>query len=352
MTERGASPGREDPPLVSVVLPAFEVEDYVGECLESILAQTYPRLETIVLDDASSDGTAEVVARYEDRVRVVRQSENRGIYATANHGIRMARGEFVAFYHSDDVYEPEIVEREVEAFRRHPEVGAVFALDTFIDDEGRPYHRLEPPESVPLDRPMSYPELLDNFLRHKNPFLRCPTAMVRRGVWEDVGLFAPERWKNTSDVDMWIRLARERPILIVGEHLLRYRHFHGSSAQRYHHLRAEPNRFFAILDHYLEEEGDRELADEEALQAYEAHRAEDVLHVAVARYIQGDLEAARDALASITLGQLWGTSNVDRGRLSVLLLLMRALCRLPRIPPLADAFYRRWHASPGVSADG
>ena len=341
----------QDPPLVSVVVPAYDVEDYVGECFESILAQTYPRVEVIALDDASTDRTADVLARYEKRVRVVRQPENRGIYATANHGIRLAEGDLVAFYHADDVYEPEIVEREVAAFREHPEVGAVFALDTFIDAEGRPYHRLDPPDSVPLDRPMSYPELLDNFLRHKNPFLRCPTAMVRRNTWQEVGLFDPERWKNTSDVDMWIRLARERPVLIVGEHLLRYRHFHGSSAQRYHHLRAEPNRFFAIVDHHLES-GDRELADEEALRAYEAHRAEDLLHVAVARYIQGDLDAAQEAVEEVTLRQLWGTSNVDRGRLSILLVLMGMLSRLPRIPPLADAFYRRWHASPGVSADG
>lgn len=340
----------KDLPLVSVVVPAYNVEDYVAECLESILTQTYPRVEVIVLDDASTDGTAEVLAGYAGEVRVVQQEENRGQFETANRGIRLGDGDLVAYFHADDVYEPEILEREVAAFREHPEVGAVFSLDTFIDAEGRPFHRLDPPDSVPLDRPMSYRELLDNLLRHKNPFLRTPTAMVRSDVYDEVGLFDPDRWKNTSDFDMWVRIAREHPILVLDQHLYRYRHFHGSSAQRYHHLRVEPNRFFSIMDHYLEQ-GDRELATEGALAAYEAHRAEDFLHVAVARYIRGELDEAREGLQSVTLGTLWGTSNVDRVRLSVLLLTMRVLCRLPRIPIVADAFYRRWHTSSGVSAD-
>lgn len=350
MTDRGAS-GGQDPPLVSVVVPAYDVEDYVAECLDSILAQTYPRIEIIVLDDASTDDTAEVLSGYEDRVRVVRHDENRGQFPSANHGIRLAAGELIAYYHADDVYEPEIVEREVEAFREHPEVGAVFALDTFIDAVGRPFHRLDPPEDIPLDRPMSYREVLDNLLHYENRFIRTPSAMVRSDVWNRVGLFDPDRWKNSSDFDMWVRISREHPILVLDEHLYRYRHFHGSSAQSYHHLRTDPNRFFAIVDHYLEEEGDRALVEDEALRAYEAHRAEDLLHVAVARYIRGDLAAARDALGDVTVRKLWGTPDVDRGRLSVLLVAMRVLCRLPRISALADAFYRRWHAAPGAPSD-
>lgn len=334
-----------DLPLVSVVVPAYDAEAYVEACLRSILDQTDPRLEVIVMDDASTDDTVDVAKAVSDRIRVVRQPENLGIYENANVGIRMARGDLVAVYHADDVYEPAIVEREVEAFLERPEVGAVFCLDTFIDAEGRAYDRLDPPDDVPLDRPMSYREVLENLLLHQNPFLRCPSAMVRAEVHERVGLYEQDRWKNTSDVDMWLRIARERPIMVLGDHLFRYRHFHGSSAQRYHHLRTEPNRFFEIMDHHLDG-GARELASQDALDAFEAHRSEDMLFVAVARYIEGDVEAARRALSGLALVDFWATENVQRLRLSTLLLGMRLLCRLPRIGPVADRFYGRWYARP------
>src|SRR2546425_109895 len=113
-----------EPPLVSIVVPVWNGEAHLRESLDSILGQTYPRLELIAVDDASTDSTPEILASYGDRIRIHRQPATRGIYGNANDGIALAQGELVAVFHADDVYLPELVEREVEWLERHPEARA------------------------------------------------------------------------------------------------------------------------------------------------------------------------------------------------------------------------------------
>src|SRR5262249_46829811 len=134
-------------PLVSIVVPVFNGADYLRVSLDSILSQSYPNIEVLVMDDASTDTTPEILAGYGDRIHVRRQSTNRGIYGNANDGIALARGEYIAVYHGDDIYDRRIVEREVAFLESHPQAGAVFCLDVFVDAEGHEYGRLQiPPE--------------------------------------------------------------------------------------------------------------------------------------------------------------------------------------------------------------
>src|SRR5919107_969036 len=99
------------------------------------------------MDDGSTDATPAIATSYGSRVRYHRQPERPGIFANANDGIALANGDLIAVYHADDVYEPEIVEREVDYLRANPDVGAVFCTDVYIDAGGRPFGRLDlPPE--------------------------------------------------------------------------------------------------------------------------------------------------------------------------------------------------------------
>ena len=336
------SPGGQGP-LVSIVVPVFNGERYLRESLDSILAQTYRSIEVLVMDDASTDETPEIIASYGDRVIHVRQRENRGIYESANIGIARARGEFVAVYHADDVYEPTIVEREVACLERHPEVGAVFCKEIFIDAEGREEARLRLPPEVSGGRPLSYTVVLNALLTHKNPFLNCPSAIVRAAVYRDVGTYRSTQFLNTSDLEMWLRIARKYSLAIVDEHLFRYRSGHGQSSQRYHYLRTDQNRYFLIMDLYLAE-GGRALATAEALAAYEAHRAEDRLMRSVNHYILGQRGEARALLGRVRAGQIAGSSRVQRWRLLVLFVLLTFLVHLPRLSFMAKLFHRRWQS--------
>jgi GT2 family glycosyltransferase len=329
-------------PLVTVVVPAYNAERYLGEALDSLLSQSWSDMELVVIDDASSDRTAEIIASYGNRVRAVKNPENKGIYGTMNEGLRLARGRLVAFYHADDVYEPEIVARQVSFFESHPNVGAVFCSDIFVDENGREYGRLALPPGFPADEPIEYRTVLDSLMRYKNSFLRCPSCMVRASVHEVVGPYRPELFKNSSDLEMYLRIARAYPIAVLSAHLFRYRHTSSQSSSRYHHLRTDPNRFFPIVDLQLGEPRVRALASMDALAAYEAHRAEDQLMRAVNYYILRDLDRTRGLLRELRFRALVGSSRVQRGRLAVLYAALWVLARLPRVDLIAGLFYSRW----------
>lgn len=109
------------PPLISCIVPVFNGERYLGEALDSILKQTYRPLEIIVVDDGSTDTTPAVAACHGDRIRYVRQ-DNAGAPTARNIGLSLARGEFLAFLDSDDLWHPEKLECQMRRFEAHPEL--------------------------------------------------------------------------------------------------------------------------------------------------------------------------------------------------------------------------------------
>lgn len=117
--------GRGDP-LVSVVIPAFNVAPYIGEAIESVLGQELKDVEILAIDDGSTDGTREAVGRYGSAVTYIYQP-NQGVSAARNAGIRLARGKYVAFLDADDAWLPDKLERQVRLFEVSPEVDVVFS---------------------------------------------------------------------------------------------------------------------------------------------------------------------------------------------------------------------------------
>ena len=128
--------GRERFPLVSVVVPAYNASKYIGQCIDSLLAQTYRRFEIVVVDDGSTDSTPDVLSGYAglENVRIVRQ-ENRGVSAARNAGLSLAKGEYVAFVDSDDVVHPELLERCCGLIGEYGCEFVLLTLAEFEDDE-------------------------------------------------------------------------------------------------------------------------------------------------------------------------------------------------------------------------
>src|SRR5450631_3437681 len=130
MTKPSETPGSPQPlPLVSIVVPAYNAERFLRPSLDSIVGQSYPEKEILLMDDASTDRTAEIAQSYGGRIAYHRQPRNRGQFGNVDDGIALARGKYIAVYHSDDLYDPEIVAREVAFLEAHHSAGAVFALD-------------------------------------------------------------------------------------------------------------------------------------------------------------------------------------------------------------------------------
>ena len=113
--------------LVSVIIPAYNAEKYIAETIESVLKQTYPNIEIIVVDDGSTDQTSNIVCRYHPRVRYYYQNNSGGCAVPRNTGIAYSLGEYLCFNDADDLMIPDRVATQVDFLERHPDVGLVFS---------------------------------------------------------------------------------------------------------------------------------------------------------------------------------------------------------------------------------
>ena len=329
-----------DKPLVSVIVPAYNAASYLEDCLASLVAQTYPRLEIVVMDDASTDATPVIAQKYSSRVRLVRQPRNVGQFPNVNAGIALAAGELVAVFHADDAYAPNILEQAVAAFQRHPEARAVFCLDELMDPHGRVYGRVSLPPGIPANCPLPFDIVLNGLLTYRNRFLRTPGTVVRRDAYAAAGPYRAD-CGTAGDLEMWTRIARLGPIVILDRHLFRYRHTPTSVEHSYQQLRTEPEQFFTLIDNILAS-GGRQQATAAALRAYEAHRTEDRIIRGIRAYILGDRAVMRAAIRHARVRTLLQSSRVQRSRLIVLLAALRVLGLVPHFPGVAGLFRRRW----------
>jgi len=204
--------------LVSVIIPTYNRREYVQEAIDSVLAQTYPHYEIIVVDDGSTDGTGDVLkAKYGDRIRYVWQ-ENQGESAARNRGIEMARGEYIAFLDSDDLWMPEKLEKQVAFLEAHPDVGAVICQALAIDAEGSQR------EGMPvLGGGLKLEDLSIERLLYKNSAVGPGTVLVsRRCLVQEIGGFDVSI-RYGEDWDFVLRLRLQTGIGIVPEPLAKVR---------------------------------------------------------------------------------------------------------------------------------
>jgi glycosyltransferase involved in cell wall biosynthesis len=185
-------------PLVSVVMPAYNVAWCVRRAVDSALAQSLRELEVIVINDGSTDDTLEVLASYDDAIKVIDQA-NGGMSHARNAGIRAARGKYVAFLDADDWWLPEKLARQVELLDSRPELGFCSTAARVEDPQG---------ELLNLWRcTRARGNMLETIIAENAAVAGgCSAVMVRRELFEQVGLF-DESLRGFEDPDLWMRLA-------------------------------------------------------------------------------------------------------------------------------------------------
>lgn len=328
-------------PLVSIVVPAYHAARFLRASLDSILEQTYATKEILLMDDASTDDTEKIARSYGSRIHYHRQERNRGQFGNVDDGIALAHGKYVAVYHADDVYLPQMVAREAAFLEAHPEVGAVFVPPIYIGPEGRERGRLKLPWSIRTGEPLDYPTVLNTLLCYKNCIFPGPSSMVRASVYQAIGPYRGHDYPVAADFEMFFRIARSYPVAILGEHMFRYRWGHGNADQMDRRLRTTREPYFAIIDEHLAA-GGAALARDESMAAHRAHLAEDVLMRAVTCYVLRRRSEIKPILQEASLGQILGSPRVQRYRLTVLYLLLLGLTRMPQFNLVERWFRHRW----------
>ena len=179
----------DDPrPLLTVIMPVYNGEAFLAEAIRHVFAQHYHPLEFIVVDDGSTDGTADIAAAFSDDIRSVRQP-NQGPAAARNRGIEIARGEFLAFLDVDDLWADGVLHRLVDHLQAHPEIGIAQGL----------IQQMHLDRSVPETQPRIFTPVFEPY-----QFINIGSAVYRRTVFDTVGLFDPEL-RDNEDTDWFIR---------------------------------------------------------------------------------------------------------------------------------------------------
>jgi hypothetical protein len=184
---------------VSIVIRCFNHDRYVGEAIDSSLAQSWPDTEVVVVDDGSTDNSAAVIRR-RPGVRLVQQT-NRGLAAARNAGLAACRGDVVIFLDADDRLWPDAARTAMRVLAEHPDAGMVFGRCQVIDAAGHPL-----PSEPPPAGPLSYHELL-----RRNHIWTPAMAAFRRTVLHSVGTFNPQ-FNPSADYDMYLRVAQRFPV--------------------------------------------------------------------------------------------------------------------------------------------
>ncbi|MDE1309873.1 glycosyltransferase [Vibrio aestuarianus subsp. cardii] len=216
-------------PLVSICIPTYNSAQYIEDTLKSITKQTYENIEIIIGDNASDDDTEQIIRRYilehDSRITYYKNVENIGAAGNCNKLIHKSNGDFIAIYHSDDIYSCEIVEKQVDYLIRNEKMAGCFTNFSMINSDGEHLKSAHIIKSDAINKyvvEFNYQDAINSIVDNGvNPFC-CPSSMIRKSTYDFVGGY-DEKQKYIFDQDMWIRILECSNLAVINEPLIKYR---------------------------------------------------------------------------------------------------------------------------------
>ncbi len=182
-------------PLVTIVTPSYNQSGFLEATIQSVLAQEYPHIEYIIVDGGSTDGSLEILQRYEKRLAAWISEPDQGQTDAINKGFQLGQGEIMAWLNSDDEYYPSAIREAVAFFERNPESKMVYGDVDIINESGRVVGKFNA-------RQASYQRLMRGYVN-----IPQPAAFWRRSLWETAGPLDPSLY-FAMDYDLWVRFAK------------------------------------------------------------------------------------------------------------------------------------------------
>lgn len=243
-------------PSVCICIPNYNNANTVAQTLDSILAQSYKNIKIKVFDNASNDDSLTILRAYEkdySQIEVFTNDENIGGEANFEKCIQHMEGDFAAIYHSDDVYLPKIVEKQVEFFNYFPECNAVSTHAYEIDRNGNRIGKRHLPKNM---RGKKYFIFRDQLALYKkilqyNNFIICPSVMARTEVFRNhIKTWNGKDYKTAADLDVWLRFSDIGAFGFINEPLMCYRVSEASLSYNMARMKTTANDIFLVLDDY------------------------------------------------------------------------------------------------------
>ena len=201
-------------PLISVIMPVYNAQKYLGQAIESVLRQTYRNFELIIIDYGSSDDSLKIIKSFSDsRIKIVYHKKNQGIISSLNDGIKESAGKYIARMDADDISLPKRLEKQISFLENNPLVVMCGTWARVINESGKVVDKnIHPPTDGKSIR--SY------ILKH-NPFIH-PTVMMKKSAFKDSDWYR-NKFKHAEDYELWTRIVFLNEVANIPEELLEYR---------------------------------------------------------------------------------------------------------------------------------
>jgi glycosyltransferase involved in cell wall biosynthesis len=201
--------------LVSIITPSYNQAVFLERTIHSVLNQTYPDIEYIIIDGGSQDDSVNVIHKYQDKLKGWVSEKDQGQTDAINKGFAMANGEILAWINSDDTYEPDAIKLAVEYLDTHPDVGLIYGDTKFINEKDEVIG--------------TFPAALTNYAKLRQGYVHIPqqAAFFRASLWKQVAPLDPSFY-FAMDYDLWIRLAKLSGIAYIHNHWANFR-LHGEA---------------------------------------------------------------------------------------------------------------------------
>ena len=187
----------ENQPLVSVIMPCYNMERYISDTIASVRRQTFPHWELLIVDDASTDSTADIVKSHQnqdDRIHFVVKPKHSGIADTRNQCLKMAQGRYLAFLDADDLWHPEKLEQQLH-FMAERNIGFSYSSYVCVDETGKPLGK-----TVKAVRDLDYEAYL------RNTIIGCSTVMLDKNI---VGEVVVPNFRTSEDTATWLNILKK-----------------------------------------------------------------------------------------------------------------------------------------------
>ncbi|MDM2795289.1 MULTISPECIES: glycosyltransferase family 2 protein [Citrobacter] len=204
---------KENPDLVTVIMPVYNAEEYLSEAITSILDQSYKNIEFIIINDGSTDSSDSIIKGFleDKRIHYISRS-NKGLVYSLNEGLDIAKGMYIARMDADDISHPQRIEKQVEFMLENDQVAVVGCSSYIINFESKIIGQRNPPTSA----------FLNKALLLFGPTLSHPTVMFNRSVIGD-DLYYCDDFKHAEDFELWLRLSNKYNMGNLPEKLFSYR---------------------------------------------------------------------------------------------------------------------------------
>lgn len=207
---------KKNEPLVSVLIPCFNVEKYVESSLNNVITQTYKNLEILVIDDGSTDNTRSILdqfAKKDQRINVVYNKENKGLIKSLNKGIDLAKGEYIARTDADDLVEKNWIEELIYILEKSPEILAIGAHANIINNKNKVLNQITPPE---------YHQDIIEMMPFSCPIIH-PVSIIRSSVFKKNKLCYDENYIYAEDYKLWLEISKIGKLHNLQKILINYR---------------------------------------------------------------------------------------------------------------------------------